>query len=129
MANIPPNLDITGKDAEEKAYKIAEILQLTLQNTATWCESLANTTWPNLEQGFRDEGMDGGGRLSQLLHGGDARKSARHIVQPLYVVQTDLRNAAQTVSVFGNRIRVEYFDAIRQARQAKQRSTRAIPVN
>ncbi len=128
MPTIPPKLDILGPGAEENAYKISEQLQLAFQETANWCESLANLTWPGLAQGLRDEGLDGGGRMSQLLHGGDATRTAKHIVQPLYVVQTDLRNAAQTINVFGNRIRVSYFDAIRQARTMKQRSSRAIPV-
>jgi len=125
MASLPPNLDF---DSEDNAYKIAEVLQLTFQKTADWCESLANTTWPRLEAGLKNEGLDGGTRLSQLLRGGDARRTARHIVQPLYVVQTDLLNASRSVVVFGNRARVEYFDAIRAARAAKKASSNAIPV-
>lgn len=126
MPTMPPKLDF---DTEENAYKIASQMREAFQETAAYCESLANLTWPRLEAGLKDEGLDGGSRWSQLLHGGDARRTAKLIVQPLYVVQTDLLNAARSVDVFGNRARVMYFDAIRAARQAKNRSGNAIPVS
>jgi hypothetical protein len=125
MPTMPPKLDF---DNEDNAYKIAEVLRMACQETAAYCESLANLTWPRLEAGLRDEGLDGGGKFSQLLHGGDARRTAKLIVQPLYVIQTDFLNAARTSDVFGNRARVMYFDAIRAARAAKNRSGNAIPV-
>jgi hypothetical protein len=83
---------------------------------------------PELEWQLRAEGLDGGGRFTQLLHGGDARRTARYCVAPLYVVQTDLLNGIRSTVTFGNRMRVSYFDAIRQARRQKERSSRGVPV-
>jgi hypothetical protein len=126
MPNMPPNMNL---NSEEEAYKIAETLRSACDLTAGWCESLANMTWPRFEAGLRNEGLDGGGRLSHLLHGGDARKTAKFVVAPLYVVQTDLLNAARSATVFGNRMRVDYFDARRAARAAKESTTgNEIPV-
>lgn len=119
MGTLPPKLDILGKEAEDNTYKIAELLQLTFQQTATWCESTANQAIPDLAQLLRDEGLDGGGRWSQLLHGGDAMRTARHSMQPLYVIQADLENAARTAVVWGNRQRIEIYDAIAEVRRMK----------
>lgn len=128
MGTLPPKLQIVGKEAEDNAYKICELLQLTLQETSNWCESTANQLKVDLADGLRDEGLDGGGRWAQLLHGGNAARTGQHIAQPLYVVQTDLLNAARSVVVFGNRIRVEYFDAIRNARRMKNRGASKVEV-
>jgi hypothetical protein len=128
MGTLPPKLQIVGKEAEDNAYKICELMQITLQETATWCESTAIQLRQDLPDGLRDEGLDGGGKLTQLLHGGNASRTGQHIVQPLYVVQTDLLNAARSVVVFGNRIRVEYFDAIRNARRMKTRGSSRVEV-
>lgn len=123
---MPPNI---VWNTEEEAYKVAEILRSTSFLTAAWCQSLANMSKPRLTEGLRDEGLDGGSRWTQLLHGGDAAKTAKLIVAPLYVMQHEFENIARSAIVLGSNMRTMYYDPIRMAREARARGGNALPVN
>jgi hypothetical protein len=115
MPEMPPkNQDL--RDAEN-LDKIAESLRHASIQGSDFVANMAISLTVRLTKGLRAEGLDGGGFLSRHLRGGDAKRTASWVVEPLHAAAGDLYNAAVNFTIFKRRLQTGYVDAIRAARQ------------
>lgn len=117
MPEMPPkNQDL--REAEN-IDQIGESLRYAAIVGSDFVATVAIALTLRLTKGLRAEGLDGGGVRSRFLHGGDAARTAKMIVQPLHALSNDLYNAATNASLFKRRFQTMYVEAIRQARAAQ----------
>lgn len=115
MPDMPPKNQELGE--ADNLLKIGEGLRAASIAGSDFVANAAVALTVRLAKGLRSEGLDGGGRLSRYLHGGDAHRTAVYICEPLHALAADLYNAGVNATIFKRRVQTAYIDAIRAARQ------------
>jgi hypothetical protein len=117
MPELPPkNQNIREADEVEQ---MGEGLRVATILGSDFVANVAIALHRRIVKGLRAEGLDGGNWRSRYLHGGDAEKTAKLIVEPLHALAQDLYNAAVNATIFKRRFKTMYVDAIMAAREAK----------